>query len=151
MLAPKTSELLLPLVMGVALAAGGCSSNAKARGVRAADAKAAREAAGDAEYPLIVRLEGRHYTVSASSGPDGVVYSAASRDGRQVVANASLDELRQRHPDIYQQIIPGIAEKGEGSESSRRTATDAAGEADASIGGPVPPGTRTLLMTADRP
>src|SRR5438105_1181751 len=124
MIAPRSSALLLPLVLGVALAAGGCRPKHHDEVVvrRIHTPKAAAEAT---DHLVIVRLVGRNYTVTASSGPHGVVYSAAGADGRAIVANATLEELRLRHPDIYQQLIPGIAEQGEGSNSNRRTASDA--------------------------
>ena len=120
---------LLPLVVSAALVPAGCASTSKTPAARATQAAQPAEL-----YPLIVRLEGRHYSVSACSGPSGVVYTAHGRDGKVIVANASLDELRQRHPEIYQQITPGIAEKGEG-DAGRRTTSDA--EPDASVDGPM--------------
>ena len=135
MLTLPPSRLVLPLLIGASLVAGGCAS-AKRPAARA-PVTADRPAA--AEYPLIVRLVGRHYTVDACSGPEGVVYNASTNDGRAVVANASLDELRQRHPEIYQQILPGIAEHGESRNNpNRETASDA--EPDASVDGPRPLG-----------
>jgi hypothetical protein len=113
--------LLAALIFGVALTAGGCARTAKAPSV---SSSAAQPAAAAEQHPLIVRLVGRHYEVSASSGPTGVVYSATNNDGRLVVANATLDELRQRHPDVYQQIIPGIAEKRDERTSRDRGAAD---------------------------
>ena len=141
-------RLLLPLAVATLAAVGGCARS------KAPAARAAPVAAPAQEYPLIVRLEGRHYSVSACSGPNGVVYTAHGRDGNLVVANATLDEVRQRHPEIYQQILPGIAEHGEAARGNRQTASDA--EPDASIDGPRPVGRRDtsagriLLMTADR-
>ena len=87
------------------------------------------------EYPLIVRLVGRHYTVTASSGPAGVVYSAEGTDGKLIVANATLDELRLRHPEVYQQILPGVATKGEAENTRAKDTAE-----DASIDGPIPMG-----------
>jgi hypothetical protein len=118
----ETAKLLAPLVLGVALSAGARTSESqRPAGVRAA---AVAEKPAAAEYPVIVRLVGRRYTVTASSGPDGVVYSASGNDGAVIVANASLDELRRQHPGIYQQIIPGIAEKRD-EPASKDTASDA--------------------------
>ena len=135
MLTLPPSRLVLPLVVGAALFAGGCASNNRP----AARAPVAAERPTAEEYPLLVRLVGRHYTVDACSGPEGVVYNASTNDGRTVIANASLDELRQQHPDIYQQILPGIAEQGEPRNNpSRCTASDV--ELDASVDGPRPLG-----------
>ena len=138
-----TTRNTLPMLLSLAaLAAAGCASKPAA----SARPAAGPTAAPSDEYPMIVRLEGRHYSVTASSGPHGVVYTAHGRDGDLVVANATLDELRQRHPEIYQQIVPGIAEKGESAGPDRRTATDA----DASTNGPAPRRGEHLLMSADR-
>lgn len=138
MVSLRTSALVLSLIVTLPLATVGCSSASKVP----SGAPANVAAAGDVqEYPLIVRLEGRHYDVSASSGPAGVVYTAHGRDGNLLVANATLDELRLRHPEVYQQILPGIAEKGSSSDGSARTVTD--GETDASVDGPVPMSRRT--------
>ena len=87
------------------------------------------------EYPLIVRLVGRHYTVTASSGPAGVVYSAEGTDGKLIVANATLDELRLRHPEVYQQILPGVATKGDAENTRSKDTAE-----DASVDGPIPLG-----------
>ena len=133
MLTLPPSRLVLLLVAGAALFAGGCASNNRP----AARTPVVAERPAAEEYPLLVRLVGRHYTVDACSGPEGVVYTASTNDGNAVVANASLDELRQQHPEIYQQILPGIAEQGEPRNNpSRRAASDA--ELDASVDGPRP-------------
>lgn len=141
----KMAELVLPLVLGSALTGGACTQTAKAPAIPAANPQPTQVA----ENKVIVRLVGRHYTVTVASSPAGVVYSASGRDGRMIVANASLDELRRDHPQIYQQIIPGIAEKhGEGT--GRNTTDDAspAASSDRHIPGRIGPGERLLLMDA---
>ena len=132
MTAARRSRFALPLVLAATLVATGCAFGGKS--------PAARRSLGatpppDAQHPVIVRLVGRHYTVTASSGPSGVVYSAVGRDGNLIVANASLDELRRRHPEVYEQIIPGIATKGEADDPRRRDVAE-----DASVDGPIPLG-----------
>jgi len=130
----NTLKVGFAVLAAATLLPAGCAAHHKAPTM----APAAVATAAPEQYPVIVRLVGRHYTVTASSGPHGVVYSAHGSDGRLIVANAPLDELRRQHPGIYQQLIPGIAEHGEGSNSNRRTASDA--QEDASIDGPVPVG-----------
>lgn len=122
----------LPLLLAAVFVVTGCSRQSKAPTTGRAGAAAAPAAE---EYPLIVRLVGRHYTVSASSGPDGVLYTAEGNDGKLVVANATLDELRLRHPEIYQQILPGVATQGDGENTRRRDTAE-----DASVDGPIPTG-----------
>jgi hypothetical protein len=125
---------LLPVaILGFAFAAAGCASHrAPAPASRAAQAPVAR---ADAEYPVIVRLVGRHYTVTACSGPDGVLYDAEQADGKLVVARASLDELRREHPEVYQQVLPAVARQGDGANTRKRDTAE-----DASIDGPIPTG-----------
>lgn len=128
---PTPSKLTLAFV-AAALSLTGCASGTKAPTARRGAAAAPR---AEEQFPVIVRLVGRHYTVTASSGPAGVVYSAEGRDGNLVVANASLEELRRRHPEVYEQIVPGIATKGEAENLRRRDTAE-----DASLGGPIPVG-----------
>jgi hypothetical protein len=138
----NTSTLGLALLVGTLVLPAGCTSRHRAP----TTAPTAVAAPTPEQYPVIVRLVGRHYSVTASSGPHGVVYSAHGTDGKLIVANAPLDELRREHPDIYQQLIPGIAEHGEGSSSNRRTASDAQEDASSrpDARGPL------MLMSADR-
>jgi len=124
------------LLAALTCALAGCASRSASPTTGRSGVAAAHEARDDsADYPLIVRLVGRHYTVTASSGPHGVVYSAEGADGRMIVANASLDEMRLRHPEIYQQILPGVATQGEAQNTRRRDTAE-----DASIEGPIPMG-----------
>jgi hypothetical protein len=120
-------------ILALTLAATGCASHrAAAPASRATPAPVAR---ADADYPVIVRLVGRHYTVTACSGPDGVLYDAEQADGRLLVARASLDELRLEHPEVYQQILPAVATQGDGANTRKRDTAE-----DASIDGPIPMG-----------
>ena len=143
MLTIKTAEFVLPLVLGAALTGGVGTSASKGLAIRAADAKPVAAA----EHKVIVRLVGRRYTVTAASGENGVVYSASDRNGAVVVANASLDELRRDHPQIYQHILPGIAEKRDDSAPGRTTADDSepAATGDRRLGR----GELLLMMRAD--
>jgi hypothetical protein len=63
----------------------------------------------DPQGPVIVRLVGQHPTITVTSTPDGPRYSAKANDGRTIVANATLDELRAQHPEIYKYVEPGVA------------------------------------------
>ena len=73
-------------------------------------ARTSRPAHADApQGPVIVRLVGQHQEVVVTSGPDGPLYSARASDGRMLVANATLEELRVHHPDVYQFVEPGVA------------------------------------------
>ena len=120
-------------ILGFTLAAAGCASHrAAAPSSRMPAAPAAR---ADADYPIIVRLVGRHYTVTACSGPEGVLYDAESAGGRLLVARATLDELRVDHPEIYHQVLPAVATQGDAANTRKRDTAE-----DASIDGHIPEG-----------
>src|SRR5688572_19503094 len=59
--------------------------------------------------PVIVRLVGQHQSITVTSGPDGPLYTAQTADGQPIVANATLEELRADHPEIYRFVEPGVA------------------------------------------
>jgi hypothetical protein len=122
-----TRCVAVSLAVGILLSSLSCAT--KQQAVSDARRSESQAVPAGSEYPIIVRLVGRHYDITASSGPVGPVYTAATHDGKLVVANASLVELRDRHPEIYEQIIPTIAEHAD----SRSAAASKPGiEADAS-------------------
>jgi hypothetical protein len=71
-------------------------------------------------YPVIVRVVGRHQTVTVTAGPECPLYSAATNDGKTLVASATLEQLRQDHPDLYQQIEPSLAIESNEVSPARR-------------------------------
>ena len=62
-----------------------------------------------ARYPVIVRLVARKSTITATAGPHGPLYSSADESGRTVVSNATLEQLRTDHPDVYRQVEPTLS------------------------------------------
>ena len=56
----------------------------------------------------IVRLVGQHATITISSSASGPVYSAADSRGKSIVKDATLQQLRANHPDLYRQISPAV-------------------------------------------
>lgn len=60
------------------------------------------------EGPVIVRIVGRHPTITVTAGENGPRYSAQADDGRMIVANATLDELWADHPDIARFVEPAL-------------------------------------------
>ncbi|MBC8107400.1 MAG: hypothetical protein H7Z14_12475 [Anaerolineae bacterium] len=66
-------------------------------------------AAGEAPSGrVITRLVGQHRAITISSTSNGVRYSV-DVDGKTILANATLDELRLRHPESFRQIQSSIA------------------------------------------
>jgi hypothetical protein len=72
-------------------------------------AKAARPTAEEPRGPVIVHLVGQHQKITITSGPDGPLYTARTTDGHTLVANATLKELREQHPEVYRLVEPTMA------------------------------------------
>jgi hypothetical protein len=62
-----------------------------------------------AHYPVIVRMVARNSTITITAGPRGPLYSAATSSGQSLVSNATLEQLRSDHPDVYRQVEPTLA------------------------------------------
>jgi len=63
---------------------------------------------GGAAEPVIVRLAGRGQTITITAGPGTPRYSATDASGRSIVSQATLEQLRVNHPDLYQQLKPAV-------------------------------------------
>ena len=85
------------------LVLSGCAQ----RGSQAA--KAARPTADEPRGPVIVHLVGQHQKITVTSGPDGPLYTARTTAGRTLVANATLKQLREQHPEVYRLVEPTMA------------------------------------------
>jgi hypothetical protein len=46
--------------------------------------------------------------ITVTSSPDGPRYSAKANDGRMIVSNATLEDLRIEHPEIYKFVDPVV-------------------------------------------
>jgi len=60
-------------------------------------------------YPIITKLVGRHQTIVVSAGPQSALYSIQSPTGQVLLANASFEELRDKHPEYFRYIQPVVA------------------------------------------
>ena len=123
--------------LSIALALGACARDnrtARAKAPAAPVANPQLEGLGTPEHPVIVRLAGRREVVTVSGGPNGPVYSVSDHQGRTMLSHATLDELRDQHPDIYRQIRSLVATDTGAvtatAESSRPAPTLWAGRAD---------------------
>jgi hypothetical protein len=77
-----------------------------------AKAPAPKPVATASKYPVIVHVVSRDKTVTVSSSPKGLVYSAAQNDGGKVlVADASGEEFARLQPEVYRAIRGTIAVK----------------------------------------
>lgn len=57
-----------------------------------------------AAYPVIVRIVGRHETITVTAAPGGPRVSAADPAGRMICQGLTMDELRLREPGLYRQV-----------------------------------------------
>ena len=118
---PRPLIVLSFVMVGVVVTSLACSNAAPTPSRNGAPRKRSPTAAAPApQYPMIVRIVGRHQTITVTAGPAGPLYSAATSDGKAIVAGATLDELRDRHPAVYRQLHPGIAIKGDDDSGTGR-------------------------------
>ena len=96
------------VLVGVLVGITGCAAHRPEKPVATAPDEAAAAPRGP-QGPVIVRLVGQHQTVTVTSGPDGPLYTAQTADGRTIVANATLAQLRTENPEVYQFIEPAMA------------------------------------------
>ena len=59
--------------------------------------------------PVIVHLASRDHVVSITTGPNGPLYSAKTKDGVQIASGLTLQQLQQQHPEVYKRLAPAIA------------------------------------------
>src|SRR5947209_7135451 len=86
----------------LALLTAGCSCPCS-KPAKSSEAKAIAPS-----YPVITRLVSRNQTVTISAGPASALYSVQSADGKVLVAFATLDELREKHPEQYRFLQPVV-------------------------------------------
>ena len=92
----------------VLLASIAIGSSHKPPVARAAAVTSAPAVASAPVPPVIVRLVSRDKTITISAGAGHSVYSAVDAQGKTIVSNATLDELKTSHPDIYQRVSPDV-------------------------------------------
>lgn len=63
------------------------------------------------EIPL-TRLVMRDSVVEITSNSDGIKYSVTTKDGKVLSENLDEAQLAQKHPDVYDQVRPAIANPG---------------------------------------
>jgi hypothetical protein len=66
-------------------------------------------------YPTIVRLEGRQYSVLITAGPKSPLYTVSRKSGEVLVANASLNEMRDTHPELFNLLAPALSPEASAS------------------------------------
>ena len=59
--------------------------------------------------PVIGHLEKRDRIITIKSGPQGPVYSVATKDGKVLFENVSAEQLKARAPEIHDLLKTGLA------------------------------------------
>lgn len=72
-------------------------------------------------YTVIGYLEKRDRVITIKSSPRGAVYSVATKDGKMLLENLSLEQLKTQAPEIHEFIKGAMA----GGSSGRRGTADA--------------------------
>ena len=77
-----------------------------------APVKAAPSASADKKesLPVIGYLEKRDRTITIRSGPKGPVYSVATKDGKVLFENLSIEQLKAQAPELHDLIKTGVAD-----------------------------------------
>ena len=71
-------------------------------------------------HVVLLELEGRHHTITVTTGADGPRYSMSSSDGKVVFANLDMAQLRAQYPDISERLESAIAGKDASVGHDRR-------------------------------
>ena len=98
-------RIILPAVLLAAVSSGCARHTAAAQ----SPSEPQQPQSASAHYPVIVRMVARHSTITISAGPHGPLYSAATSSGKTLLSNATLEQLRSDHPDVYRQVEPTLA------------------------------------------
>ena len=58
---------------------------------------------------VITRMVGREKTLTITSSTKGLSYSVADASGRTLMTAGTLEDLRLKHPELWQQVNTGLA------------------------------------------
>ncbi len=83
---------------------GGCTASSEPR-----TAQTVAAPSRTASTAKIVDIVSRESVVTINAGPAGPLYTARTRSGQILFADATLDEVETSHPDIYRQVSGNAA------------------------------------------
>lgn len=63
----------------------------------------------NAEFTVIGSMQNRDRVVTVKTGPAGIVYSIATKDGKSLYENISPEKLKAEAPELHQFIETGTA------------------------------------------
>jgi len=62
-----------------------------------------------ADFPVVLTLEQRDFWITIATRGATTQYTVRTRDGRVLAADVSADQLKSRHPDVYQVMKGALA------------------------------------------
>ena len=101
-------RLTIAIVAVFVIAVAGC---ALSPGKRSAEQSGKQMAASatDERYAVIGYLEKRDRVITIKSGPQGPVYSVATKAGKVLHENLSAEQLKAQAPELHELIKTGVA------------------------------------------
>src|SRR5581483_5041366 len=86
------------------------SADAPKKAPRETPSPSAKATSKSEPYPVIGYLEKRERVITIKSGPQGPVYSVATKEGKVLFENLSTEQLRAQAPEIHSLIKSSIAD-----------------------------------------
>jgi len=102
----KRFTIVVVAVFGIAVA--GCALSPEKRSAEQSGKQVAAPAAG-ARYAVLGYLEKRDRVITIKAGPQGPVYSVATKAGKVLLENLSAEQLKAQAPELHELIKTGVA------------------------------------------
>jgi len=90
------------------IAMAGCALSPEKRSAEQSGKQMAASAT-DGHYAVIGYLEKRDRVITIKAGPQGPVYSVATKDGKILHENLSAEQLKAQSPELHELIKTGVA------------------------------------------
>ncbi len=90
------------------IAMAGCALSAGKRNAGKSEQQMVVSPTGDS-YAVIGYLEKRDRVITIKAGPQGPVYSVATKDGKILHENLSAEQLKAQSPELHELIKTGVA------------------------------------------
>jgi hypothetical protein len=73
------------------------------------DVSSSSSTARPGDYPVIGYLEKQDRTVTIKSGPKGTLYSVKTADGKTLLENVTLEQVRAQAPELHDFLKAAVA------------------------------------------
>ena len=113
-------RLTIAVVAVFVIAMAGCTFSPEKRRAEKSGNQMAAPATDD-RYAVIGYLEKRDRVITIKAGPQGPVYSVATKEGKVLHEDLSAEQLKAQAPELHELIKTGVA----GDARMRSSKTDA--------------------------